>query len=242
MSRLEREEGDTAQPLPSVLDIASLVQLLHRIREYGPRLSSIRTAVEEHLAARETTAEAAIRDEHQRQAADQVSVANAITSMRLCSTLDWRQYFESVSLVEQALQRDPAGAYGRMDFLSRDRQRQAVEELAVSSGDAQMRVALRAVESARQAAASRSPADVAAHVGYHLISGGRRDLEADLAFRPPFAKRIRRLVFAHTTLIYLAPIVIMSALLLAKRIRSKTSSCPKFRTAVTAIGTASSGG
>src|SRR5439155_744804 len=167
------------------------------------------------LASQETTAEAAIRGEHQRQAADQVSVANAITSLRLCSTLDWRQYVESVSLVEHALQRDPGGAYGRMDFLSRDRQRQAVEELAAPSGDAQVRVALRAVESARQAAASGSPADRAAHVGYHLIDQGRRDLEADLAYRPPLAKRIRRLVFAHTTLVYLVPIAIMTALLLA---------------------------
>ena len=86
----------------------------------------------------ETTAEAAIRGEHQRQAADQVSVANAITGLRLCSAIDWRQYVESVSLVEQVLQRDPAGAYGRMDFLSRDRQRQAVEELAAPSGEAQV--------------------------------------------------------------------------------------------------------
>ena len=154
VSRIEREAGDTArqvQPLPSALDIASIVQLLHRVREYGPRLSSIRTAIEEHLVSQDTTAEAAIRGEHQRQAAAQVSVANAITSLRLCSVLDWRQYFESVSLVEQVLQRDPAGAYGRMDFLSRDRQRQAVEELAPTSGEAQVRMALKAVESARQA-------------------------------------------------------------------------------------------
>src|SRR6202011_6079380 len=125
-------------------------QLLHRVREYGLRLSSIRTAVEEHLASQETTAEAAIRGEHQRQAADQVSGANAITSLRLCSALDWRQYVESVSLVEHVLQRDPAGAYGRMDFLSRDRQRHAVEELAPATGGAQMGMALKAGESARQ--------------------------------------------------------------------------------------------
>jgi cyclic beta-1,2-glucan synthetase len=133
VSRTEREAGQTehqVQALPSGLGIASVVHLLHRVREYGLRLSSIRTAVDELLASQETTAEAAIRSEHQRQAAAQVSVANAITSLRLCSVLDWRQYFESVSLVEQVLQRDPAGAYGRMDFLSRDRQRQAVEELA----------------------------------------------------------------------------------------------------------------
>ena len=40
------------------------------------------------------------------------------------------QYVESVSLVDNVLRRDPAGVYAQMDFLSRDRQRQAVEELA----------------------------------------------------------------------------------------------------------------
>src|SRR5882762_9396848 len=215
VSRIEGEAGDPARPLPPALDIASVVQLLHRVREYGLRLSSILTAVEEHLASNETTAEAAIRGEHQRQAADQVSVANAINSLRLCSTLDWRQYVESVSLVEQVLQRDPAGAYGRMDFLSRDRLRHAVEELAPPSGDTQVRVALRAVESARQAAARGSPADRAAHVGYHLIDQGRRELEVDVAYRPRLASRIRRLVFAHATLLYLGPIAVMTAVLLA---------------------------
>src|SRR6185295_889814 len=160
-------------------------------------------------------AEAAIRGEHQRQAADQVSVANAITSLRLCSAIDWREYVESVSLVEQVLQRDPAGAYGRMDFLSRDRQRKAVEELAAPNGDAQVRVALRAVESSRQAVAAGSAADRAAHVGYHLINRGRRDLETDVAYRPRFSERCRRLVFAHATLLYLGSIAIMTALLLA---------------------------
>src|SRR5204863_7172559 len=102
VSRVEREAGDAERPvraLPSALDIASVAQLLPRLREYGLRLSAVRTAVEEHLASHATTAEAAIRSEHQHQAANQVSVANAITSLRLCSALDWRKYVESVSLV-----------------------------------------------------------------------------------------------------------------------------------------------
>jgi len=111
VSQIENQSGDDpARPLPRALGIASVVQLLHRVREYGLRLSSIRTAVEDYLASEQTTAEVAIRGEHQRQAADQVSVANAITSLRLCSAIDWRKYVESVSLVEQVLQRDPAGA------------------------------------------------------------------------------------------------------------------------------------
>jgi cyclic beta-1,2-glucan synthetase len=190
-----------------------VVQLLQRVREYGPRLSTVRSGLDAHLAAHGTTAEEAIRGEHQRDAAAQVSVANVITSLRLCSTLDWTQYVENVSLVERVLQRDPAGVHGRMEFLSRDRYRQAVEELADPAGEAQVRVALRAVESARQAAEAEGPGARAAHVGHHLIGKGRRELEADLAWRPAARRRVRRFAFAHATAVYLGSIALATAAL-----------------------------
>ncbi len=214
ISRIEGADQGPVRALPALLDAAFVVQLLHRVREYGLRLVPIRTAVDEHLASRQTTAEETIRAEHQRQGVAQVSVANAITSLRLCATLDWQPYVESVSLVEQVLQRDPAGAYGRMDFLSRDRQRQAVEQLAAPSGEAQVRVALRAVESARQAASRGSAADRAAHVGYHLIDRGRRDLEADVGYRPGVLKRAGGLLLAHASLLYLGLITILTTVAL----------------------------
>src|SRR5512133_253306 len=202
-------------PLPRALHAALVVQLLQRAREYGPRLSAVRSGLDAHLATRRTTAEEAIRGEHQREAAAQVSVANVVTSLRLCSTLDWTQFVESVSLVERVLQRDPAGVHGRMEFLSRDRYRQAVEELAERTGEAQVRVALRAVESARQAAEAEGPGARAAHVGHHLIGRGRGELEADLAWRPGPRKRLRRLVFAHATAFYLGAIALATAALVA---------------------------
>ena len=126
------------------------------------------------------------------------------------------EYVESVSLVEQVLQRDPAGAYGRMDFLSRDAQRRAVEELAEPSGEGQVRVALKAIESARQAAARTSTADRAAHVGYHLVDRGRRDLEADLALPAPrWSTRARRALLRHASLLYLGAIATLTALFVA---------------------------
>src|SRR5205085_8027412 len=121
------------------------------------------------------------------QGVAQVSIANAVTSLRLCATLDWREYVEAVSLVERVLQRDPAGAYSQMDFLSRDAQRRAVEQLHPTSGEGQVRVALKATECARESAARRSTLDRSAHVGYHLVDRGRADLEADLAYRPTIA-------------------------------------------------------
>jgi cyclic beta-1,2-glucan synthetase len=200
-------------PLPSQIHPAFVVQLLLRVREYGPRLSAVRAAVDAHLATQRTAAEEAIRSEHRDQAAAQVSIANVITSLRLCSTLDWRQYFESVSLVEGVLQRDPAAVYGNMDFLSRDRYRQAVEDLADGTGEGQLRAALRTVESARQAAETGVPGR-AVHIGHHLIGRGRRDLETDVAYRPRLLRRARRFVFAHATGAYLGTIGLLTALLL----------------------------
>ena len=209
------DDGGVMDGLPPDTDPAFIVQLLHRVREYGLRLSAIRVAVDDDLASRHTSAEETIRGEHQRQGVAQVSVANAVTSLRLCATLDWQEYVETVSLVERVLQRDPAGAYGRMDFASRDEQRHAVEDLAPPSGEGQVRVALKAIESARQAADNSSTADRAAHVGYHLVDHGRTDLEADLAHRSGVATQTQRFLTRHASVLYLGSIAIVTALLLA---------------------------
>jgi cyclic beta-1,2-glucan synthetase len=201
-------------PLPAHLHSAFVERVLQRIREFGPRLAVVHSAVDAHLAAQELTSEEVIRAEHQGQAAAEVSVANVVNSLRLCATLDWSSFFEAVSLVEQVLQQDPLGVYRGMDFLSRDRYRQAVEELAEESGNAQLRVARRAVESARLTTEGRKPGRQA-HVGYHLIGRGRSDLEADVAYRPRFRKRVRRIAYRHATGLYLGAIGAITALLVA---------------------------
>jgi cyclic beta-1,2-glucan synthetase len=208
------ETGPPPSSLPVSADIAYIVRLLQRVREYGLRLSPLHAVIEQHVNAQQMSPEDAIRSEHQRQAAAQVSVANVLTSLRLCSTLNWSDYFETVSLVEQVLQRDPSGVYGAMDFLSRDRQRQAVEELAAPTGEAQVGVALRAIESARQAAEAGSMTDRAAHVGYYLVGEGRRDLEADVGYRPRASKRFRRFVFGAPAVFYFGSVAIITALLI----------------------------
>ena len=211
---LQAEKG---RPLawPEDIPVASIVQLLLRTREYGLTVPRLREAVDGHLERHGVTAEEMVLLEHQRQGVAQVSVANAVTSLRFCAEVDWRQFVEGVSLVDHALQRDPAGVYGRMDFLSRDQQRHAVEEMATRSGEAQVQLALKAVENAREAATRGSVADRAAHVGYHLTGPGRAELEAEIAHRPPFRARVRRLLLAHPTVVYLGSIGVLTAALLA---------------------------
>ncbi len=198
--------------LPEVLHVAFVDQLLQRMREYGAGAGELRKQLEERLDAAGTTVEDAVRAEHQRQAMNHVSMGNSITSLRLCTTIDWNDHVEGVSLVEQVLQRDPAAIYGRMVFTSRDRYRHAVEVLADPTGEAQVRVALRAIESARQAAEHQGVDSKAAHVGYHLIGPGRRGLESDVAHAPSFRLKLERLLFRHATPVYLGSIGLLTAL------------------------------
>src|SRR5207237_10315498 len=114
ISRMEDDTKHAVLALPAFLDAAFVVQLLHRVREYGLRFLPIRTAVDEHLASRQTTAEDAIRAEHQRQGVSQVSGANAITSLPFCATLDWQPSVESASLREQLRPRAPGAGSRRL--------------------------------------------------------------------------------------------------------------------------------
>src|SRR5260221_10463532 len=102
-----------------------------------------------------------------------------------------------------------------MDFLSRACYGQAVEELSEPSGEAQLRVAVGAVESARQATESGQAGGRAAHVGHRLSGKGRPDLETDVAYRPRLGRRARRFLFAQATAVYLGLIGLTTALLLS---------------------------
>jgi len=199
---------------PEHVHHAFVTRLLQRARVLGASATRLHEQLDRALSARGQTIEDAIRAEGQHQAAQQAGVANLITSLRLISTFDWSEFFESVSLVEQVLQRDPAGIYGRMDFRSRDRYRHAVEELAVPTGEGQRLLALKSVERARQAHLQSGDAR-ASHVGYHLIGAGRRQFERSVAWRPTLKQRARRLFFAWATPGYLGTIAMGTALLVA---------------------------
>ncbi|HEX2458229.1 MAG TPA: glucoamylase family protein [Vicinamibacterales bacterium] len=211
------ETGSPAAQWPAEVHPAFATRLLQRTREYGGAAAALRQQLDAALAARGQTVEDAIRSEGQHQAAEQAAMANLIGSLRLISTFDWSEFFESVSLVEQVLQRDPAGVYARMDFRSRDRYRHAVEELAEPTGDGQLRLARKSVERARQIAEQTLDAR-GAHVGYHLIGAGRRAFEQSVAWVPNVRQRVRRLLFEYATPGYLGTIAAGTAVLLATAI------------------------
>ena len=137
--------SNAAAEWPDTVHPAFVIRLLQRSQEYE-NASALRREVEVALAARGHSIEEAIASEGRHQASAREAMASLVGSLRLVSTFDWSEFFESVSLVEQVLQRDPAGVYARMDFRSRDRYRHAIEELSVGTCEGQQRFALKSVE------------------------------------------------------------------------------------------------
>src|SRR5262249_58082217 len=129
--------------------------------------------LDDQLAAQGASTEEIVRGEHEAQAAMNVTVRNVITSMRLLSALDWKEFFESVSLVDATLR--AKSAFLDMDFATRDRYRHAIEQLARRSGHSEIDVARRAVARSVLAAAD-DPAGRRAHPGQHLLAAGRAAL------------------------------------------------------------------
>src|SRR5436190_3140529 len=198
---------------PPQVHPAFVIRLLQRSREHETA-APMRHELDAALASRGQTIEDAIRSEARHQASEQAFMANLIGSLRLVSSFDWSEFFESVSVVEQVLQRDPVAVYGRMDFASRDRYRHAVEELAEPTGEGQVRVALKSVERARQVA-ERTPDARSAHIGYYLIGEGRQQFEQGIGWEPSRTVRLRRAFFRYATPGYLGTIAFGTAVFVA---------------------------
>jgi cyclic beta-1,2-glucan synthetase len=197
------------------LDRAFIVQLTQRLRDQDPEVWPAVDWIEEQFASESTTIEQVVHIEHQRQAATQVTVGNIITSMRLLSTLDWKDFFESVSKVDPILSEDPIGAYSLMDFTTRDRYRHVVEKIAKRTTASEQDIARHAVTLARQAHSPASDDHRREHVGYYLIDQGRAQLEQAFRYRPRLRERFFRGVLRHPTGSYLGALAVLTASILA---------------------------
>ena len=197
------------------LSTAGHVQLFQRLRDQDPALTPALRWLEEHLASQGTTAEEMVRVEHQRQATMTVTVRNVITSMRQVSWFDWAQFVESVSLVDDVLRE--RGAFGEMDFATRDRYRNAIEEIARGSGLTEVDVARTAMEMAASATVGDDvePAAVARRrePGYYLIADGRAALErVARTSKCPCRARLRRAFVRSAATRYLLTLAVVTAL------------------------------
>lgn len=167
--------ADMARSEPP-MESAFVAELMRRLQGQSSSLTLPITWLTQRLAETGQNIEQMVQLESQQQAADQVSISNSIGSLRLLSGMDWREFVESMSAVEQCLRQDPAKSYGDMDFATRDLYRHAVEKIGKHSPLSEVQIALAALRLAESVDAPETNSRQR-HIGYYLIGQGWSQLQ-----------------------------------------------------------------
>src|SRR3989304_4650281 len=78
-----------------------IVDTTRRLQGQGPALAMPLTWIEQRLSESGLTIRQLVQSENQKQAADQVSMSNSISSLRFLGAMDWRAFVETMSEVER---------------------------------------------------------------------------------------------------------------------------------------------
>jgi cellobiose phosphorylase len=103
-------------------------------------------------------------------------IGEYITSIRKIEGISWRKFFESTSLVEKILKKDPEDIYDKMDFESKDYYRHKLEKIARTAGMNEIDVANHILAFAQNSKNNKEKS-YKCHIGYYLIDDGVNELK-----------------------------------------------------------------
>ena len=140
-------------------------------------------------------------------------LTSALDGLTRVTSIDWKSFFQSISVVESILRTDPAGAYEQMDYESRGSYRSAVAEFAAHSKCSEADVARKAVALARLHAQGHAAArgrERRSHVGYYLVDAGKAALAKEIGYHPSLVDRAKEFVLKWADLFYLLAIELIT--------------------------------
>jgi cellobiose phosphorylase len=201
--------ADMARSNPPIVSVF-VSELTRQLRGKGPELALPLNWIEHQLSESGLTSAELINAEIQKQAAYQVSISNSIGSLRLLGSMDWRDFVETHSIVEQTLREDNDGIYGLMDFSTRDRYRHVVEHIAKKSKIAECEVARIAIQLMHENALRGDKDDRTSHVGYYLIGPGVSQTKKLAKMPVSASQRMWHILQTHAFQVYLAFILLIT--------------------------------
>jgi hypothetical protein len=203
--------ADMARSKPPI-ESSFIAEFTRRLQEKGSSLSLPLTWIEQTLSDSGLNSMELIQHENQKQAADQVSISNSISSLRFLSTTDWRDFVETTSVVELTLLKDINGTYEKMDFFTRDSYRHAVEKIAKYSKFSEKEVAEMALQFARENAETTDDPRLT-HVGYYLHGKGMLRLQKAVKMRSNKIDTCKKIFNKVPLLNYIGGILLITLLL-----------------------------
>jgi len=191
---------------------AFVAEFARKLQWKGPELTLPINWVEQHLSGTEDTIHSMVLVENQKQAANQVSVSNSINSLRFLAKMDWREFVETMSIVNQTLLQDIDGVFAKMDFYTRDDYRHKVEGIAKKSRLSENEIALIAIDLAKQSYTDNSTDKRKAHVGYYLIKEGALQTEQTAGVRWAILPSLQRIIHNAGSKLYITLAILLTLL------------------------------
>lgn len=203
--------ADMARSNPPMTS-AFVAELTRRLQEKGNALALASNWLEQTLSENGPTSAELIQQENQKQAADQVSISNSISSLRFLSSSDWREFVEQTSIVEKILKEDPAGIYANMDFHTRDGYRHVVEKIAKKAEQPEETVAAITLQLTKENIGKNIEAKTA-HIGYFLKGNGLKKIEQAVKMKVGNVEACKRVVCKVPFLNYAGSILLLSCVI-----------------------------
>ena len=190
--------------------LAFEARLFKRLRDQDAAVTPVLEWQAERLARQRTTAAALAREEHQEQLTRDATCANVITSLRDIAFFDWPAFVEKLSLVDQVFQ--SAFDFKGLSFVTRDRYRHAIEDLARGSRYSQLEIARFVAKNILAARAEGEQVDSPlADAGDYLIGPGMIAFERQVKYSAPFGLRFLRGATALGAPLYLNALALATA-------------------------------
>ncbi|HOZ77294.1 MAG TPA: glucoamylase family protein [Ferruginibacter sp.] len=199
--------ADMARAKPT-MDSSFVAEFTRKLQEKGTRMALPLNWLEQQLGDTSYTIAEMVHLENQKQAADQLSISNSISSLRFLNTNDWREFVEETSLVEDILKKD--AVYPFMDFSTRDHYRHSVERIANKSLLSEIDIANKVIE---LACVNTDAEQRKNHVGYYLVDKGVKQVEKFAKVKLSFSEQSRKVFNALPLSGYTGGIFILSLLL-----------------------------
>ena len=145
------------------------------------------------------------------------NISDLMGSMRELSEAPWKELLEPLIVFEPVLAQDPAKAYARMDFQSRELYRHTVAHFAEHSDCSELEIAQQAIE-LTQESVKHPPLDPRlawrrSHVGYYLIGEGAKQLRARAGVSLPFGESVQEFLRRHPDEFYLGGVELLTLLI-----------------------------
>src|SRR4029079_2964876 len=206
--------ADLARSKP-VLDSHFVASFTRMLQGRGPALALPLNWMEQQLSALGTSSNDLVLQENQKQATDQVSVRNSISTLRFIGATDWREFVETLNSVEQVLRQDSTGTYPLMDFDTRDSYRHVVERISKSCDLSETEVAQKAIEFTQQHRIDDPGSKRKEHVGYYLVDKGLEELEHATCMHYTLRLKITRAAAKMPVFIYIFSIFFLAIIFAA---------------------------